>query len=89
MIEFYRPADCSDCAEIEAALEEMVIAHKTVTVESAHHAEPLPPGTPLPALKDSGQIITGHNAIAAHVKELQKFVKEWRKFQGDSCYTTE
>lgn len=86
MIEFYRPANCSDCADIEAALAEMVIAHKTVTVEDAQNAAALPPNTPLPALKDNNKIITGHSAIATHVKELQKFVEAWRRFQGDSCY---
>ena len=87
MIEFYRPADdCSNCTDIEAALEEMVIAHKIITVNHVQKAEALPPGTPLPALKDNDKFITGHNAITAHIKELEKFVETWRKFQSDACY---
>ena len=34
MIELYRSIDCSTCADIEAALKEMVVAHKVIVVEA-------------------------------------------------------
>jgi hypothetical protein len=89
MIELYRPHECPACVDIEAALKEMVVAHKVVTVAADQKAEGLPPGTPLPALKDNGQIITGRAAIAAHLKELETFVAAWQRFQSDSCYIDE
>jgi len=86
MIELYRSIDCSTCAEIEAALKEMVVAHKVITVEAEEEYEALPTDTPLPALKDNGKIITGQRAIAAYLKELEQFVADWRRFQSDACY---
>ena len=59
MIEFYRPVDCPTCAGVEEALKEMVIAHKVIIVPANEQPDSLPPGTPLPAIKDSREIITG------------------------------
>lgn len=86
MIELYRSIDCSACADIETALKEMVVAHKVITVKAEEEYEALPADTPLPALKDNGRIITGQTAIAAYLKDLEQFVSDWRRFQGDACY---
>lgn len=85
MIEFYRSARCGSCAEIEEALAEMVVAHRVVVVEPGEWAG----DTPLPALKDNGQTITGRQAIVEHLKQLEQFVEEWRRFQSDACYCDE
>lgn len=89
MIELYRPAECPDCEEFEAALKEMVISHKVIMVEPGRRPEALPPKTPLPALKDGREIITGQAAIQNHLQELARFVQGWQRFQGDSCYINE
>jgi hypothetical protein len=86
MIEFYRPADCENCEIIEEALTEMVIAHKVIVVEPGQPPKGLPAGTPLPALVDNGQIFTGSAELAAHLKELEKVVADWPRFQSDACY---
>lgn len=86
MIEFYRPADCAPCEEIEAALKEMVLAHKVIVVEPGQHPKALDPDTSLPALKDNGRVISGQAAIRTHLEELEKVVADWRRFQGDACY---
>ena len=86
MIELYRSIDCLACTEIEAALKEMVVAHKVIAVEAGQKNEALPVDTPLPALKDKNRIISGQTAITAYLKELEKFVSDWRRFQGDACY---
>jgi hypothetical protein len=86
MIELYRPDDCLTCADIELALKEMVIAHKVITVAANQQPEGLPPKTPLPALKDNGQIIAGQAAISARLRELEEFVTAWQRFQSDACY---
>ena len=86
MLQFYRTANCAGCAEIEAALQEMVIAHKIITVTSEKPPESLPANTSLPAIRDNGQIISGPEAIATYLKELAKFVADWRRFQSDACY---
>lgn len=89
MIELYRPVDCKQCADIEAALKEMVLAHRVIIVEGEQPPEALPISTPLPAIKDEGQIITGQTAIQAHLKELERIAFEWRKYQADACYIHE
>jgi hypothetical protein len=86
MIEFYRPAECDYCEAIEAALKEMVIAHKVIVVEPGKQPKGLPAGTPLPALVDSGQVVTGRAALAEHLQKLEQVVADWRRFQSDACY---
>ena len=56
MIEFYRPADCDSCEEIEAALREMVVAYKVIVVKPGQRPDVLPADTPLPALQDNGRL---------------------------------
>ena len=87
MIELYRPPDCPTCAEIEEALAEMVLARKIITIEPGQQPEGLPADTPLPAIKDEGQVFCEPAAIKAYLKELEHIAHEWRKYQSDSCYT--
>lgn len=89
MIELYRPADCQECADIEAAIKEMVLAHRIIIVAKGQQPDALPAATPLPAIKDEGQIITGRTEINAHLKALERIAFEWRKYESDSCYTDE
>jgi glutathione S-transferase len=89
MIEFYRSARCESCAEIEEALREMVVAYRVVVVDREHPPQEWQPDIQLPALKDNGQLIVGQQAIVEHLKELEQFVGEWRRFQADACYCDE
>ena len=86
MIELYRPIYCPDCIKIEETLQELVVAHKIITLEPGQFATESTPDTPLPAIKDEGQIITGQAAIGAYLVELEKVVTDWRRFQSDACY---
>ena len=86
MIEFYRPADCGECEEIEAALQDMVVAHRVIVVDPAQQPARLPADTPLPALVDNGQVFSGRAALAEHLRALEKIVADWRRFQSDACY---
>ena len=86
MIVLYRPANCHSGANIQAALQDMVIAHQVVVVETDCWPDVLPANIPLPALQDNGHLITGQAEIAAHLDQLAQFVADWRKFQSDACY---
>ncbi|MFN8453776.1 MAG: hypothetical protein U0401_03745 [Anaerolineae bacterium] len=86
MIELYRPVDCPACADIETALREMVVAHRIIMVEANQTPVEFGPNIPLPALKENGQLVYGAEAIAAYMRELERFVVNWRRFQSDSCY---
>jgi hypothetical protein len=77
-IELYRPAHSPAADDLETALRKLVVAHKVIVVNAAH--------TPLPAIHDEGQVITGPAALARYLQELEKIVADWRKYQGDACY---
>jgi len=87
MITFYRTRRCKGCAAIQAALEDLGIASKTVVLESL---DDLPPklagmGRP-PVLVDGRDVIAGSKNIIAHLEELEQFKELWYKFQSDTCY---
>ncbi|OHB80447.1 MAG: hypothetical protein A2Z25_08855 [Planctomycetes bacterium RBG_16_55_9] len=90
MIKFYRTRQCSGCAAIQDALEELCMAHETVVLESPND---LPPeladaGCP-PILVDGRDVIQGSKEIIAHLEELEQFKELWYKFQSDACYCNE
>jgi glutaredoxin len=87
MIEFYRPIDdCPTCVSIEETLKDLVIAHKVIVVEPGQESNVLRRDTLLPAIKDNDRVISGQTAIAAYLRELEKFVAAWQRFQSDACY---
>ncbi len=89
MIKFYRSTRCQTCAEVEEALKTMVVAHEVIVVEPGRRPADLAPDTPLPVLLDNGRTISGQPAITSYLAELEQFVSDWRKFQGDACYCDE
>jgi len=90
MIKFYRTRNCSGCAAIQDALEQLSIAHETVVLESAENLpqELANTGRP-PILVDGSDVITGSKDIIAHLEELEQFKELWYKFQSDACYCDE
>lgn len=86
MIELYRHAACEPCAGVEAALREMVAAHRVITVKEGQSAPAPVAGEPLPAIVDGERVISGDAEIAAYLEELDKVLTTWRKFQVDACY---
>ncbi|NJN94471.1 MAG: hypothetical protein HC875_10455 [Anaerolineales bacterium] len=86
MIKLYRPADCPACAEIEAALREMVVAHQVIVVEGEPAPADLGADVSLPAIRENNHLVSGPGAISAYLEELAHFTARWRRFQSDSCY---
>ena len=89
MIKLFRTVDCSLGADFQDALQDMVIAHEVIVVDRDQVLAVLPPETPLPALSDNGRLITGRAEIEEHLKQLEQFVADWRRFQSDACYINE
>lgn len=87
MITLYRRPDDPWADEIQEALDEMVIAYETETLQS----ETAPPDDVgnLPALRDEGEIVTGKRALQAHLEELRTLMADWDRFQSDACYVEE
>ena len=84
MITLYRPPDDPWADEIQDALDEMVIAYETETVEDDRA---LPDGIPdLPALRDDDEVVTGEAALRDHLDDLRDLMADWDRFQSDACY---
>jgi hypothetical protein len=90
MLTFYRTKTCDGCGQIQEALDEMVIAHKTEVLDSADELprELQGEGGP-PVLVDEGKVIQGREDILNHLEELEGFKKLWEKYQTDACYCGE
>jgi hypothetical protein len=89
MIKLYRSVDCPGCDDIESTLKKLVVAHKVIVVEAGQQVDDLSPSVVLPAIKDNGQMISGPAAISTYLKDLEKFVADWGRFQSDSCYISD
>ncbi|MBD3425879.1 MAG: hypothetical protein GF409_01455 [Candidatus Omnitrophica bacterium] len=90
MIYFYRTRDCKWCQAVQDALEEMVLAHKVITLEKGEKLpESLPEGSKPPVLVDEKQVVKGSDNIRKHLEKLEKFKALWEKFQTDACYCDE
>jgi hypothetical protein len=84
MITLYRRPESTRADEVQEALDEMVIAYET---ESMENETALPEDVPeLPALRDDGEIVTGEEALDEHLDALRELMNDWDRFQSDACY---
>lgn len=82
MVTLYRRPDDPRADELEAALDEMVIAYETETIAAAP-----PDDVPeLPALCTDGDVITGAAALQETLDTLRALMSDWNRFQSDACY---
>lgn len=84
MITLYRTPNGSWADDIQEALDEMVIAYETETIET--DAEGPDDVSELPALRDDGEVITGEAALREHLDHLRALMADWDRFQTDACY---
>ena len=86
MITLFRRPDCYACDEAEEKIKELVIKHVVVDVELLGMPKELPEETEMPVIKDEEKLIIGHEEVKAYLPKLEKYVEQWNKFQGDTCY---
>ncbi len=90
MILFYRKKNCPVCNEIEEALTELVIAHRTIEVDGSVPVHPpLPDGATPPVIVDGQSVIQRKEELFRYLSKLARFKEEWDRFQSDSCYCGE
>ncbi len=87
MITLYRRPDSAPADEIQAALDDMVIAYETEVVSDANALSDDVPT--LPALRDEGEVFTDSKALETHLEELRELMHDWDRFQSDACYVEE
>jgi len=83
MIFLYINDNCSFCDEVQSGLQELVVSHR---IRKIRDASELPEGIYIPAIQDDDQWFSGEQQIRDYLEQLKVTVREWRKFQSDSCY---
>ena len=71
---------------IQETLDEMAIACRSVALDDRHELPEDLRGRKLPLLVDQDRVFQGGEAIIGHLSELEKFKKQWYKYQSDVCY---
>ncbi|GAB5519997.1 MAG: hypothetical protein RhofKO_22480 [Rhodothermales bacterium] len=83
MITLYRQSDLPLADEVEATLQDLVLAHEVVA--DADLAD-LPEGTTLPAVRDGRYVYHTKAGLQAYLDALSSEVVQGRKMQGDACF---
>ena len=86
MITLYMIPNTPAGVAVAVRLKEMLVAHKVVRVVVGETPPPLKPDTPLPAIVENEQIVSGETALETYLKELERDTIRWSWFQSDSCY---
>ena len=84
MVTLYRRPDDAWADDIQSALDDMVIAYETETIDDGT----VPPDDvpQLPALRDDEEVITGREALRERLDALRSLMADWDRFQSDACY---
>ena len=85
MIKLFREMHSPQADTIEAEFRDMVLGYDRVISNSNQSAQLFGRETALPVITNNELVVSGV-AIPAYIKELEKFVRQWRLFQSDACY---
>jgi hypothetical protein len=81
MIELLHDPSNAESRRVADALATLTVAH-SVTLDPGA----LPEGTAAPVIRDGDRVISGAADVSGYLRELEVFMAEWGRFQGDSCY---
>jgi hypothetical protein len=82
MITLYCEPQSRACREIRKELDSTVLVQRVI-VPAEKAAEVLPRGTALPAIVEDGQVYSGREAVARHVREIERLAAMWRKYEAE------
>lgn len=88
MIKLYREPVSPQADAIEAEFRDMLFGYDRVVIDSAEAEQRFGDQYPLPVITNNEKTVSG-DSIPAYMKELRKLMKDWQRFQGDSCYVDE
>lgn len=88
MIKLYREPVSPQADAIEAEFREMLFGYDRVIMDPAEAAQRFGAEHSLPVISNNEKVVSG-DSIPAYIKELEKLMKDWQRFQGDSCYVDE
>jgi hypothetical protein len=81
MIELLHDPSSEASRRVAEVLAGMTVAH-TVT----NDPEALPEGAEAPVIREGDRVVSGPEAIDDYLRELTAYLREWGRFQSDSCY---
>ncbi len=85
MIKLYRNEHSTQADAIEAEFHEMILGYDRVVIAEKDAKQIFGTGTSLPVITNNERIVSGEKS-PAYLKELQQLMRDWQRYQGDSCY---
>ena len=85
MIKLYRKENSPQADTIEAEFHEMILGYDRVVLAEKDAQQIFGAETSLPVITNNEKIVSGEK-IPAYLKELRDLMRDWQRFQGDSCY---
>jgi hypothetical protein len=85
MIKLYRKENSRQADAVEAEFRDMILGYDRVVIAEKDAKQMFGAQTSLPVITNNEKIVSGEE-IPAYLKELQQLMRDWQRFQGDSCY---
>ena len=84
MVTLYRRPGDPRADDIQAVLDEIVIAYDIETIPS--DTDPPSDVPDLPALRTDGEVVTGAADLQDALRDLRALMADWDRFQSDACH---
>lgn len=85
MIKLFRKENSAQANLIEAEFQDLLLAYDRVVIDENEAKDKFGADVSLPVITNNEKIVSGEQ-IPAYVKELGTLMRDWQRFQGDSCY---
>ena len=85
MIKLYRKENSPQADAIEAEFRDLIMGYDRVLIPEKDAKQMFGAQTSLPVITNNERIVSGEE-IPAYIKELRQLMRDWQRFQGDSCY---
>ena len=85
MIKLFRNENSAQANLIEAEFKDLLLAYDRVVIDEKEAKDRFGANVSLPVITNNEKVVSG-DQIPAYVKELGTLMRDWQRFQGDSCY---
>ncbi len=88
MIKLYRKEKSMQADAIEAEFRDMILGYDRVVIAEQDVKQIFGAGGSLPVTTNNDKTVSGEE-IPAYIEELRGLMRDWQRFQVDSCYVDE
>jgi hypothetical protein len=88
MIKLYRHENSKPADAIEAEFRDMILGYDRAVVDEKEAKQMFGGGIRLPVITNNEKVVSGEQ-IPAYLRELRQLMRDWQRYQGDSCYVDE